>query len=115
MKNNDTIKSLFVVHENLYSAKFDNENILSVYEDENVVRISLKNDYTYEASGFPRWDSIQPFDKDEITSMKLEFQNGETKHIRVPFHDVSTNGAYCDNERSKIYEDESSVTIEWRK
>lgn len=111
----ENVKALIVVHENLYSAKIDSEGILSVYEDDTVVRISLKNNYRYEDSGLPRWDSIQPFDKDEITSMQLELENGEIKDIRVPFHDVSTNGALCMNERSKVYEEEHVITIEWEK
>ena len=75
MKNTN-IKSLIVVHENLYTAKIDSEDIISFYEDNNVIKISLTSDYQYEDNGLPRWKAIQPFDKDEITSIQLEFQDG---------------------------------------
>ena len=47
--------------------------------------------------------------------MDLEFENGENKIITVPFNDISSNGAYCVNEKSKALEDVNSVTIEWQK
>lgn len=111
----NNLKTLTVVHINCYTADIDGKDIISFYEDSSIITVTLKNDYQYESNGFLRWKSIEPFDKDEIASISLKFKNGEIKNIGVPFKDVSSNGALCINEKSKIYEDESSITIEWQK
>lgn len=115
MENSKIIKSLTVVHANCYSAKFENEDIISFFEDDSTIKVALKNDYQCESSGLLRWKSIEPFDKDEITGIYLEFQNGESKKLLVPFKNVSSNGALCINEKSEVFEDENSITIEWQK
>lgn len=111
----DTITGLTVVHANLYAAAIDTKDILEFYEDEYIVSVSFNNDYQYEDNGSPRWKSIEPLDKDEITYMKLEYKDGNTKDIGVPFKDVSTSGSYCINIKSKFHEHENYSSIEWQK
>lgn len=111
----NNIKMLTVTHVNCYNATINNTDFISFFEDDSIIKITLKNDYHYEDFGCPRWESIKPFDKDEITSIYLEFQNGESKNISIPFKDISSNGALCINEQSESYEDEYSITIEWKK
>lgn len=111
----DTLTGLTVVHANLYAAAIDMKDILEFYEDEDVVSISFNCDYQYEEEGHPRWKSIEPLDKDEITYIRLDYKNGETKDISVPFKDVSTSGSYCVNIKSKFYEHYNHLSIEWEK
>lgn len=112
---NKNIKSLVLVHKNLYSADIKKEDIILFHEDEEIIKIKLKNGYEYEESGIRVWETIEPFDKDEISNIRLEMTDESVRNIVVPFKDISSNGAFCVNSKSKRYDDDFSATIEWEK
>jgi len=111
----DAISSLTVVHVNSYEATIKNKDIFEFYVGEDEVSISFNCDYQYEEVGYPRWKSIEPLDKDEITCIQLNYKDGNTKNIIVPFKDVSTSGSYCANIKSKYHEHHSYCEIIWKK
>ena len=111
----ENLKGVNVVHVNCYFAEIDGSDVFSFYENDEVLGITFKSNYQYEDHGYPRWKSIEPLDKDEITSIQIELQDGTIKSVGVPFKDVSPNGAYCINEKSIAHQDGDYSIIEWRK
>ena len=109
------IRTLTVVHANLYLARIEIDDIISFNAEEDAVSITFIENYRYETKNYPRWKSIEPLDKDEITFFEVTYTNNETKSIGVPFKDVSPNGAYRINEKSKIFKNDIQTTIVWEK
>lgn len=111
----ENIKQLTLIHQNGYLAEIDTVYILSVFEDDDIIRITIKDNFSYAYSGSLKWKKEEPFDKDEITSVQLEFKDGKIRNIGMPFRDVSANVSFCINEKSEKYTHGNSTTIEWEK
>lgn len=109
------IESISITHNNCYEAEIKDAEIEYVYDDEKVFAVCLKKNYEYRDCGLPIWECVRPFDKDEIVIIELNYYDGDTESIRIPYRNISTSGSYNVNAHSYEYEDDEFVLIEWIK
>lgn len=107
--------TLWLTHSNCYTAKIAKEDIVYIVSNEEITAVCIRKGYTkrMQEEGLLRFDSMTPFDKDEIVNIEYT-ENGVKKTKYVPSNNVSGSNSCILNSRSKIYEDEEHILIQWK-
>lgn len=114
------LKSLGITHANCAYCEIDGKYIVEGYSKEDIqgrheVFIKVLDNYeiSNKDSWYPKWESMAALDKDEITSLHLNYDEEHSREIRVPFKNVNSNGAFCENAFSTVKQIGGTIEILW--